>query len=539
MPQDAFTLRLVAKELDKELKGGRVNRVNQPEREEVSLLIYTGKRTVKLVLNANASDCGAYFCNDDKENPLTAPNFCMLLRKYLQGAEILSVTTAGFERILIFKMRCVSDFSACERELVAEVMGKYSNILLLENGVVLGAIKTTSLDETVRRAILPGVKYTPPAPQDKVNPSDFPGLKRVLANAEGDRARYLFTRVAGLAPVTAEQIVSGYTGGDFARHVYDFIFSDDISPCATKEDFFARRVPGAVPYPTLSEAQSAYYTQKRAKKTEEGSRRKLLSAVNAALKKHEKRLSQQLEKRRECSGAEDNRIKGELITANLWALSRGQAACELTNYYDGNPVKITLDPKLSPADNAQAYYKKYRKQKRTLEMLDGQEKETRAEIEYLESLRAAVEKAENTEDLKCAEEELLAAELLKALKEKRAKKQQELPFRTYECKGIQVLAGRNNLQNDRLVRQSAPTDIWLHAQKYHSCHVVVRAGGKAVPKDVLQFAANVCAKFSDGGGDRVAVDYCPVKNVKKPPKSKAGFVIYSDYETLLGDPSSL
>ena len=544
MSQDAFTLRLVAKELDGALKGGKINKINQPDREEISLLIYTGKRTVKLVINVNASDCGVYFANDDRENPLTAPNFCMLLRKHLSGAEILGVEMVGFERIVRIRMMCYSDFSVQERALVIEVMGKYSNALLIEGDTILGAAKTTSLDVNSRRVILAGAKYALPAPQDKVNPSDFSALAAVLK--EPRDARFLFTRVSGIAASTAELIVSGYRSGDFARYVYDYIFSDEVYPCVLERegvpvDFFARRVEGAKPFATLSEAQSYYYDEKRAKKHFEGDKRKLLSAIHTAQKKHEKRLSATLEKRKECEDCELLRIKGELLTANLWALERGMRACELANWYDpsGGTLKIALDPLLSPADNAQSYFKRYRKQKRTLEMLVPQEAETRAELEYLASLSALAEKAETLEDLKCLEEELLSAGLVKppANPRKAAKKAPELPYRSYECGGFHVYAGRNNLQNDRLVRQSAPSDIWLHAQRYHSCHVVIRTEGKSVPPEVLQFAANVCARFSDGKGDKIAVDYCLIKFVKKPPKSKAGFVIYTDYKTLLGDPS--
>ena len=546
MPQDAFTLRLVAKELNT-LAGGRINRINQPEKEEVSFLIYTGKGTLKLVVNANASDCGVYFSGDDRENPLTAPNFCMLLRKYLQSAELLSADTVGFERIVRLRFRCVSDFSSCERELLVEVMGKYSNALLLENGVILGAMKTTALDENCRRVILPGAKYTLPAPQDKVNPSDFSALSALFPDApEGDVANFLFTRVAGLAPATAEQIALSYTGGSFAKHVYDYIFSDEISPCVLFRagkpvDFYARRVDGATPFPTLSEAQSYFYSQKRGAKRFEGGKRKLTAAVSNALKKHEKRLAQILEKQRGCAGAEELRIKGELITANLWALQKGMRACELVNYYDeaGGTKKISLDPLLSPADNAQSYFKRYRKQKRTLEALAPQETEVRAELEYLSSLSAAAESARNETDLKGVEEELLTAGLLKPpAKETRRKKAPELPFRTYECAGFQILAGRNNLQNDKLLRMSDPDDLWLHAQRYHSCHVIIRTNGRAVPDEVITYAANVCARYSDGKGDKIPVDSCKLKDVKKPPKSRLGFVVYTAFTTITGDPDA-
>lgn len=542
MPQDTFTLRLIAKELDAALKGGKINKINQPEREELALIIYTGKRTVKLSINTNAGDCGVYFTEDDKENPLVAPNFCMLLRKYLSGAEILGVETPGFERILILKCRCFSDFSSCERELRCEIMGKYSNAILTENGTILGALKTTMLDENCKRVILSGAKYTPPAPQEKVDPEDSAALSALLsAPPEGDLSRFLFMNVAGLAPCTAEQIVNSFRGGDFAQHVRSFIFSDEISPCVLEKDgiptdFFARYMDGAKSFETLSDAQSYFYNQKRSRKHFEGGKRKLISTISAAKKKHEKRLAQVLDKQRECASCEDNKLKGELLTANLYAIKRGMKSCELINYYDeaGGTVKIALDERLTPSENAQNYFKRYRKQKRTLEFLAPQEKETRTELDYCESLLALAESAASEEDLRSIEEELLAVGLVKAPKEKARKKTVEISFRTYESDGFRILAGRNNLQNDRLLRQSAPEDIWLHTQKYHSCHVVIETRGKSVPDEVVLYAAGVCARYSDAkGGGRVPVDYCAVKHVKKPPKSKAGFVIYTDFKTIL------
>ena len=334
MPQDAFTLRLTARELDAALTGGRVNRINQPEREELSFIIYTGKRTVKLTLNVNASDCGAYFSEDDRENPLVAPNFCMLLRKHLQSAEILSVEQVGFERILAFRFRCVSDFSTAERVLYAEIMGKYSNLLLTENGVILGALKTTSADEATKRMILAGAKYVLPAPQDKVNPSDRAALRRLCDCVTGDLEHFLFTRVAGLAPCTARMIAEGYRGGDLADHVYGFIFSDETQPCVLERDggavdFYARAVQGAKPFETLSAAQTYFYAKRRAQKTLEGARRRLTAAVNTAIKKQEKRLAQISEKQKEAQSCETVRVKGELLTANLYALERGMKSCEL------------------------------------------------------------------------------------------------------------------------------------------------------------------------------------------------------------------
>ena len=406
MPQDTFTLRLIAKELDETLRGGKINRVNQPSKEELGLIVYTGKRTLKLTVNANASDCGVYFTEDERENPLVAPNFCMLLRKHLTGAEILGVCLDGFERVLVIRVRCFSDFSETERELRAEIMGKYSNVILVENGTVLGALKTAALDEACKRAVFPGVKYTLPAPQDKIVPTDRAALAALFSLPHEDTARFLFSHVAGLAPCTAEQIVASYRGGDFAEYLYGYIFSDEISPCVTERegevtDFFARQAEGGIPFPTLSAAQSYFYGKRRGRKQIEAERRRLLAAVNAVRKKTEKRLAQIREKQRECASCEENRVKGELLTANLYALSRGMRSCELYNYYDekGGTVKIALDETLTPSQNAQSYFKKYRKQKRALEIAGPQEREAAAELDYAESLLAAISAAACAEDL--------------------------------------------------------------------------------------------------------------------------------------------
>lgn len=540
MPQDAFTLRRNASELDEALKGGRINRINQPGKEELSLIIYTGKRTVKLVLNVNASDSGVYFSETEQDNPLVAPNFCMLLRKHLQGAEILQISQVGFERILEIRLRCTSDFSSCERSLFCEIMGKYSNVILTENGVILGALKTAALDSDCKRMIFPGAKYALPAPQaDKVDPRDIGALAAALKGEEGN-ARFLFLRVAGLAPCTAEKIASEYRGGDYAAFVQNFIFSHPVAPRLILRDgkpvdFTAYETEGGIVCDSLSQAQCRFYALKRAEKDLGALTRKLSSAVSSVVKKHEKRLAQIAERRRDCADAEENRLKGELITANLYALSRGMKSCELDNYYDGSKLKIALDLTLTPAQNAQQFYKKYRKQKRTLEILDPQEAEVRAELGYAESLQALISSANGMEDLKCVEEELLVAGFLKE-QGKARKKKETATFRTYEKDGFRILAGRNNLQNDKLLKSGAPDDIWLHVQKYHSCHVLIKTEGRAVPDDVLLFAAGVCAQYSDGTGDKLPVDYCPLKHVKKPPKAKAGFVTYSEYKTVLVPP---
>jgi predicted ribosome quality control (RQC) complex YloA/Tae2 family protein len=318
------------------------------------------------------------------------------------------------------------------------------------------------------------------------------------------------------------------------------------SPCVTyqggiPEDFRVRsQITQKVSYPTLWQAQEAYYSYIYQKNTFEGKKRKLEGALHSAVKKAEKRLAQMEQKLLECEQAEELKLKGELITANLWQIERGMESFTAVNYYDENQatIKIALDKQLTPSQNAQKYYKKYAKQKRTISSLTEQKSEVLAKLDYLQSIVGAVSTADHLNDFVEIEEELIGQGLVKApTNEKRKKKAIETPYRQYEFQSFKILAGRNNLQNERLVKTLSPEDIWLHTQKYHSSHVAILTEGRKVPDDVLGFAASVCAYYSDAKqGTKIPVDYTRKKYVKKPPKSAVGFVIYTDYQTVLVDP---
>ena len=567
MPQDAFHIRRLAKELNTELVGGRVNRISQVNKDELTFIIYTGKRTVKLILSANASNARVCLSETEKEPAPVAPNFCMLLRKHLQNAEILEIRQHEFERIIEIKLHCTTDFSESDRVLHCELMGKYSNVVLTENGVILGALKTTALESENHRVLLPGVKYLYPAPQDKLSPFDGVGMRSRLQNASLMRVEawnkeslsmFLFDNVSGLALPTAREIVSRFGGAEnvlseeqetpFWEFVGEFCQNEPCRPCVkmqngTMADFFAFPVAGGVEKPFLYKAEDEFYTSRETKKGFEDKKRKLESAVRNLKKKQAKKLQETLERLKDAEKAEEYRIKGELLTANLYRVEKGARFVELENWYDeqGGMIKIELDTMLSPAKNAQRYFKTYNKHKRAKEVLTPMLKAEEAEIEYTDSVASAISQAENATDLKEIETELMGMGLLRAPKERVGgkKKEEPIPFREYEYNGLKIYAGRNNLQNDRLLRMASPDDIWLHAQKYHSSHVIISAGGGQVCDETILYAAEICAYYSDGrDGDKIPVDYCKRKFVKKPSKSKAGFVIYTDYKTMLVTPNS-
>ena len=569
MPQDAFHIRRIANELNTFLQGGRVNRISQVNKDELTFIIYTGKSTVKLILSANASNARVCLSLTEKEPAPVAPNFCMLLRKHLQNAEILEVRQYAFERIIEIDLHCTTDFSESTRTLHCELMGKYSNVVLTEKGVILGALKTTALEDSTRRVLLAGAKYEYPVPQDKLSPFDGAGMRSRLESYLSTRMEevdleslslFLFENVSGLALPTAREIVlraakragsvkntlSSAYGAPLWEFVGEFCLQEPCVPCLKIQngqavDFFAFCVDGGEEMPSLCKAEDEFFTRRESKKGFEDKKRKLENTARGLKKKLTKKLQDTLERLQEAEKAEEYRIKGELLTANLYRIEKGMSGVELENWYDenGGTVKINLDTTLSPAKNAQRYFKIYNKHKRTAEILTPMLKNEQAEIAYVDSVLVSIANAESGLDLKEIEVELTELGLLRAPKERVGGKKKEvpLPYREFEFEGFTIYAGRNNIQNDRLLRDASPDDIWLHTQKYHSSHVIIAVRGGQVRDEIILRAAEICAYYSDGrDGDKIPVDYCKRKFVKKPNKSKAGFVVYTDYKTVLVKP---
>lgn len=544
MPQDAFTIKYVAGELEGLLTGGKISKITQPARELLTFIIYTRKGTVKLEICLSAKGCRINLCEGETPAPKVAPGFCMLLRKHLQNAEITAVKQIDGERIVYIDFNCTSEFELTTLRLYVELMGKYSNATLVKDGIILGALKTTAIGEGTKRVLFTGVKYALPQPQDKINPNDIEKLKAALDNFCGDKTKFIADNVLGVAYSTAADMVETFGENLSANDVYGYIFGGQTAPCVTFADGepndFKVKYKGANKreYASVLAAQTAYYGYVTQKQAFEDKRRKLFGALSSAVKKLEKRLATFEGRLFECRDAELIKLKGELITANIYAVKRGMDSFEAVNYYDenGGKIKIALDKSLSPADNAQRYYKKYAKLKRTVASVTEQKREAEEKLSYLNSINAHICAAETLCDLEETEEELKTLGLIKAENEKR-KTPKISPFRTFNCGGIKILAGRNNIQNDRLLKSVSPQDMWLHTQGYHSSHVVILSGGKPVEDSVLQTAAEICAHYSDGrAGSKIPVDFCLKKFVKKPPKSNAGFVIYTDYKTVLVDP---
>lgn len=544
MPQDAFTIRYVADELKNLLCGGKISKIAQPEKELLTFIIYTEKGSVKLEICLSAKYCRINIATGEIRAPKIAPGFCMLLRKHLQNAKITDVNQVDGERIICIDLECTSEFELANMRLYCEIMGKYSNCVLVKDGIIVGALKSTAIGESTKRVLFTGVKYTLPEAQDKLPPDDRDGVIEAFKHAGGDRAKFISEKIRGVSYATALDIVGEYGENVTGEQTADYLAGKVYSPCVTYEsgkekDFKVRSYEMDIKkYSSVLEAQTAYYAAVTSRQSFLEISRRLSSVIGAAIKKSEKRLATQEQKLFECRDMETVRLKGELITANIYAIERGMTSFEAVNYYDENcgKIKIDLDRSLSPADNAQKYYKKYAKLKRTAISVTEQREETKTVLDYLYSIASHLNSAENETDLKEISEELKVCGLIKETEKKR-KQSEPAPFRSFEKDGFKILAGRNNVQNDRLLKSVSARDTWLHTQTYHSSHVVIISEGKRIPDEVLLTAAEICAYYSDGRqGTKIPVDYTLRSNVKKPPKSNAGFVVYSDFKTVLAEP---
>lgn len=551
MPQDAFTLLHAARELNNLLSGAKVNRVVQPDKDDVYLAVYTKSGARTLVLSSNAEYCRVAFTSTEKPKPQVAPSFCMLLRKHLLGAETESVSLVGFERIIKIDFRTKNDFKdSVVKTMYCEIMGKYSNLILTENGKILGCIKNAPLDVATTRLTLPGADYVLPKSQDKADITDEISFKsRYMSAFFGDLPKFLFENVKGLSFVTAEEIAANVPADADVDAVYDavktFYLSPVVSPCVKgegkKRDYYItdyKTIGGQTEYfDTITDAEDDVFSAKERKKAFDLEYKRISDKVNSLTKKLGKKLQGENEKLLSSANYDELRVKGELITANLYRLEKGMKSCELENYYDDyKPMKITLDENLTPNANAQRYFKKYAKEKRAVEIVTPQKEQTEKDLDYLGSVGHELSLAADKSDFKDIEEELISQGLLPAPKNKSVKTA-ESPYREYIADGYAIKCGKNNLQNDRLLSRAYKDDLWLHAKGFHSPFVIVETKGEKIPDEVIKTAAEICAYYSDGGkGGKVHVDYCLRKFVKKPPKAKPGSVIYTDYKTACVQP---
>ena len=557
MAFDGIVTRAMVRELQDRILLGKIEKVYQPEADELVFHIHTKNGNVKLLASVGSAHARVCFITENPVNPPAPLAFCMLLRKHLQGGRITEITQKDSERIIEISLETLNELGfTMSKKLIFEIMGKHSNIVLMDiaSGKIIDSIKRVSFDVNRVRQILPGMIYQYPPAQDKIPFLEISAEQLEALPADG---KSILRSVGGIAPAFAEELAlragvqrSGYLSDVLAaiespNHADARVYLDesgapiDFYPVALSELEESCRVEH---FGDLSSAMEFYFGKKESSNQGRQKSHDLIRSVNALLDKmylKKKRLSEDLLK---AENSEDLRLYGELLTANIHLIQPGMKSVEVTNYYDGSTLTIPLDVKLSPSKNAQHYFKKYGKSKTAIKEKQIQLDENEAEIKYLESVLSFLE---NTDDV--AEIESIRAELVETgyIRRRRQaggfkeKKYKPVPYRYTLSNGMSVLVGRNNKENDILTFKTAGNkDLWLHTKDIPGSHVIVQSGGAELDEEAVWEAAAIAAYHSKARtSENVPVDYVQIKYVKKPAGAKPGMVIFTNNRTVYVNPA--
>ncbi len=564
MAIDAICLQAVAEELRPQLLGLRVDKVQQPARDQV-VLLFRGKR---LLLNAGAGAPRLQLTELARDNPAEPPMFCMLLRKHLAGARVAGLAQPPLERLVSIEFDASDELGRSgKRTLVLEAMGRRSNLILLDGeGRVIDSLRRVDADMSAARQVLPGLFYQPPASTGRLpfleETEEGFAARFAAAPAEKTLDGFLLDQYFGLSPLMARELGFRAAGdadtrvfqlggpGPLWRALEEFsgrVRENRFTPvCLFRDgkplDFACVPVgqyggaAESVAYPSFSALLDAFY---EARERQERARQRgadLLRAAATARDRLRRKLALQEKEYAETQNRDKLRVQGDLITASLYRMERGQSRLECENYYEDNaPVTVPLDPLLTPQQNAAKYYKRYAKAKTAEKYLREQMDLARRDLEYLESVLAEIAQAETEQDFLDIRAELREAGFLK--KQGKGKKDKSRPAAPWEFRtssGLRVLVGRNNRQNDKLTLKDADRrDLWLHTQKIHGSHVILRCAGQAPAEEDIVQAAMLAAWFSQAReSGNVPVDYTEVRNVKKPAGGRPGMVIYTTCRTV-------
>ena len=576
MAFDGITTACLVRELSQKLTGGRIYKISQTDRDELMLTIKPGREggggQVRLYLCADPSLPLAYLTEISRTAPLTAPSFCMLLRKHLQNGRILSVTQPGLERIIRFEVEHMDEMGDLKtRFLVIELMGKHSNIIFLnEDDTILDSIKHISSLVSSVREVLPGRPYFIPDTMNKSDPlsarrEDFAALIR---SSRTDVAKLLVKSYTGLSPLIAEELcdraglsetrsASSLPEEETGR-LWDSFSSlmEDVKAGRFEPALYYRTLPGgrrgapaafaAVPlqiysdheaeaFSSISALLETFYAQKNADTRIRQKSADLRKIVQTILERDIHKYDLQCRQLKDTEKRDKYRLYGELLNAYAYSLNPGEKSCTVENYYNNESVTIPLDPTLTPSQNAVRYFERYTKLKRTAEALEGLIGEVSAQIEHLESIRTALNLSTTEGDLAQIRRELEDSGFIRRHTVKNRKGKSAVPasrpLHYVSSDGYDIYVGKNNLQNDELTfRFSAPSDIWFHAKDIAGSHVILCARGKKmddIPDRAFEEAAAAAAFYSAGRDqDKVEISYLERRGVKKPGGARPGFVIY-------------
>lgn len=574
MAFDAVSVHCLIDELSAALVNGRIDKIHQPEKDELTIHIRTYTENYRLTLSAGSANPRVHFTAHAKKNPLTAPMFCMLLRKHLSSGRITAVEQIGFERIIRFSIESYNELGdLTTKYLIAEIMGRHSNIILTDSDMkILDSIK--HIDSTVSsvRQVLPGLIYTYPPAQNKL-PLTEVQLNSPISFDQPVRAdKLLLSSIGGISPLTAREIIyrAFHTTDIRAQELNTnkqahlktvlYAFAEEIRnnkyhPCMITDKLTGKlldfspieiqQYEGTAEtedFDSMSELLDKFYYTRDMRERMRQKSAGLVKLVNNNIERLSKKINILTGTLSDAGNKELYRIKGDLITSNLYRLEQGMKNAELENFYEPDmpTIMVELDPRLNPSQNAQRYYKKYNKAKTAETEAAKQLKMSRAELDYLESTLAAIENAEVESDINAIKSELSEQGFAPKRTDKRRKTQVvSKPLHFVSRDGFDIYVGKNNTQNDYVTTKLANSqDIWFHTKNIHGSHAIIKLGlDKNVPESTMREAAQIAAYYSKAReSSQVPVDYCPVKNVKKPNGAKPGMVIYEGYNTVYVSP---
>ncbi len=560
MAFDGITIACMAHELQEKLTGGRISKIAQPEADELLLTVKSREGNFRLLLSASAGLPLVYLTGANKPGPMTAPNFCMLLRKHISGGRILSVTQPSLERILRFEIEHLDELGdLCRKYLVVEIMGKHSNIIFCsDTDQIIDSIKHVSAQMSSVREVLPGRVYFIPDTQEKADPlgiteENFTALIRKKA---AKLSKALYTSLTGLSPVAAEEICAQASlDSDRAANSYEQAelihlyrtFTRFLAPVRSGAYEPVIYYDGKTPvefsclpltvyehcrketFSSVSGLLERYYAEKNTLTRIRQKSTDLRRIVQTALERNIKKYDLQAKQLKDTEKREKYRIYGELINTYGYGVEPGSKSFEALNYYTGEMVTIPLDPQIPVQENAKKYFDKYGKLKRTCEAVTKLLEETGSEVEHLRSVQTALDIALQEEDLVQIKEELMQSGYIR--KRNPGSKRPKItskPFHYISSDGYHMYVGKNNLQNEELTFQTARgNDWWFHAKGAPGSHVIVQTNGGELPDTTFEEAARLAAYYSSNrGADKVEIDYVEKKHVKKPNGSRPGFVVY-------------
>lgn len=569
MAFDGITVAAVVKELSDATLNTRIYKISQPEADELLLTIKGNSTQFRILISANASLPLIYKTEENKPSPVNAPTFCMLLRKHLSNAKIISVSQPGLERIVEFTLEHLDEMGdVCRKKLIVELMGKHSNIIFTDDkGIIIDSIKHISRNISSVREVLPGREYFIPKTDEKKEPleTDKETFIEMIKNAHLPLQKALYTNLTGFSPVMASEVsfranldsdastsslsdedldnlYSAFSGvvKDIKEANFDFeVVYEGNTPkeysCLPLSIYSNLRKQK---YKSISELLIAYYKEKstvvriRQKSTD------LRKITQTIYERNVKKLDLQTKQLKDTEKKDKYRIYGELINTYGYNVPANASSFEALNYYTNETITIPLDKDLSAIENGKKYFEKYTKLKRTAESLTEIIKDVQEEVTHLESILTALDIAVDESDLTQIKQELMDSGYIKAKYTGKKEKVTSKPFHYKSSDGFDIYVGKNNYQNDWLTFDFANgNDWWFHAKKMPGSHVIIRTNGKEVPDRTFEEAAKLAAYYSKGrGSDRVEVDYLIKKNVKKPAKAKPGFVVYyTNYSMVIDD----